>query len=233
MPTKLASFPGLTGNQLKLLAMITMTIDHIGFILFPQHIIFRIIGRLSMPIYAFFIAEGCRYTRNRLKYLLTILAVAAVCQVVAYITTSTLYMCILVTFSLSICLIYLVDNFLRKPTVWTVLAGLAGFFAARFICQTLPDLLPGTDFAVDYGYAGVLIPVCTYLGTTKWQKLGWTAVGLLCLCLSSGGIQWYSLASLLLLALYNEKRGKYSMKYLFYVYYPAHTAILYLIARFI
>ena len=37
----------------------------------------------------------------------------------------------------------------------------------------------------------------------------------------------------LLLALYNEKRGKYSMKYLFYVYYPAHTAILYLIARFI
>lgn len=233
MPTKLASFPGLTGNQLKLLAMITMTIDHIGFILFPQHIIFRIIGRLSMPIYAFFIAEGCRYTRNRPKYLLTILAVAAVCQVVAYITTGTLYMCILVTFSLSICLIYLVDNFLRKPTVWAVLAGLAGFFAARFICQTLPDLLSGTDFAVDYGYAGVLIPVCTYLGTTKWQKLGWTAVGLLCLCLSSGGIQWYSLASLLLLALYNEKRGKYSMKYLFYVYYPAHTAILYLIARFI
>ena len=233
MPTKLASFPGLTGNQLKLLAMITMTIDHIGFILFPQHIIFRIIGRLSMPIYAFFIAEGCRYTRNRPKYLLTILAVAAVCQVVAYITTGTLYMCILVTFSLSICLICLVDNFLRKPRVWTVLAGLAGFFAARFICQTLPDLLPGTDFAVDYGYAGVLIPVCTYLGTTKWQKLGWTAVGLLCLCLSSGGIQWYSLASLLLLALYNEKRGKYSMKYLFYVYYPAHTAILYLIARFI
>ena len=38
--------------------------------------------------------------------------------------------------------------------------------------------------------------------------------------------------SLPLLALYNEKRGKYAMKYLFYIYYPAHTAILYLIAMF-
>ena len=233
MPAKLSVFPGLSGNQLKLLAMLTMTVDHIGFILLPQYEILRIIGRLSMPIYAFLIAEGCRYTRNRVKYLLTILAVAVLCQVVAYITTGTLYLCILVTFSLSICLIYLVDNFLRKPTVWSVLAGLAGFFAARFICQTLPDLLPGTDFAIDYGYVGVLLPVCAYLGKTTWQKLGWTALGLVCLCATYGGIQWYAMLSLPLLAMYNEKRGKYAMKYLFYAYYPAHTAILYLIAMVI
>lgn len=233
MPAKLSVFPGLSGNQLKLLAMLTMTVDHIGFILLPQYEILRIIGRLSMPIYAFLIAEGCRYTRNRAKYLLTILAVAVLCQVVAYITTGTLYLCILVTFSLSICLIYLVDNFLRKPTVWSVLAGLAGFFAARFICQTLPDLLPGTDFAIDYGYVGVLLPVCAYLGKTKWQKLGWTALGLVFLCAAYGGIQWYAMLSLPLLAMYNEKRGKYAMKYLFYAYYPAHTAILYLIAMVI
>ena len=233
MPAKLSVFPGLSGNQLKLLAMLTMTVDHIGFILLPQYEILRIIGRLSMPIYAFLIAEGCRYTRNRVKYLLTILAVAVLCQVVAYITTGTLYLCILVTFSLSICLIYLVDNFLRKPTVWSVLAGLAGFFAARFICQTLPDLLPGTDFAIDYGYVGVLLPVCAYLGKTIWQKLGWTALWLVCLCATYGGIQWYAMLSLPLLAMYNEKRGKYAMKYLFYAYYPAHTAILYLIAMVI
>ena len=61
---------GLTGNQLKLLALITMTIDHIGMILFPHIPLFRIIGRLSMPIFAYMIAEGCRHTRNRKKYLL-------------------------------------------------------------------------------------------------------------------------------------------------------------------
>ena len=55
---------------LKMLALITMTCDHVGLQLFPDILIFRIIGRLAMPIYAFMIAEGCRHTRNRKKYLL-------------------------------------------------------------------------------------------------------------------------------------------------------------------
>ena len=49
---------GLTGNQLKLIALITMTIDHIGYILLPQYRILRIIGRLAFPIYAYMIAVG-------------------------------------------------------------------------------------------------------------------------------------------------------------------------------
>ena len=60
----------LTGNQLKLIAMLTMTIDHIGVILLPQYRFLRIIGRLSMPIYAFMIAEGCHYTHDRKAYFL-------------------------------------------------------------------------------------------------------------------------------------------------------------------
>ena len=48
----------LTGNQLKILAMLTMTIDHIGVILLPQYRFLRIIGRLSMPIYAYMIAAA-------------------------------------------------------------------------------------------------------------------------------------------------------------------------------
>ena len=58
-------FPGLTGNQLKLIALITMTIDHIGFMLLPQVKILRAIGRIAFPIFAYMIAEGCQYTRNR------------------------------------------------------------------------------------------------------------------------------------------------------------------------
>ena len=60
----------LTSNQLKLLAMVTMTLDHIGVHLFPQCLFLRIIGRLAMPIYAYMIAEGCAHTRNRKQYLL-------------------------------------------------------------------------------------------------------------------------------------------------------------------
>ena len=44
---------GLTGNQLKLIAMAAMTLDHIGEYLLPQVLILRIIGRLALPIYAY------------------------------------------------------------------------------------------------------------------------------------------------------------------------------------
>ena len=57
----------LTGNALKILAALFMTIDHIGVMLFPRVLVLRIIGRLALPIFAFMIAEGCKYTRNKKK----------------------------------------------------------------------------------------------------------------------------------------------------------------------
>jgi hypothetical protein len=55
----------LSGSTIKIIACILMAIDHIGYHLFPNLIILRIIGRLSMPLFAFFIAEGCYYTKNK------------------------------------------------------------------------------------------------------------------------------------------------------------------------
>ena len=73
---------GLTGNQLKIIAMIAMTCDHVGMQIFPRLLWLRMIGRLAMPIYAFLIAEGCRHTRDRKKYLLRLLGMGALCQAV-------------------------------------------------------------------------------------------------------------------------------------------------------
>ena len=53
---------GLTGNQLKLFAVIVMTIDHIGAVLYPSVLWLRIVGRLAYPIFAYMIAEGCAHT---------------------------------------------------------------------------------------------------------------------------------------------------------------------------
>ena len=59
----------LSGNMLKILGAVFMLIDHIGVVFFPEVKILRILGRISFPIFAFMIAEGCRYTRNKLRYL--------------------------------------------------------------------------------------------------------------------------------------------------------------------
>lgn len=209
---------GLTGNQLKILAMIAMTIDHVGMQLFPQLLILRIIGRLAMPIYAWMIAEGCRHTRDRRKYLLRMVSMAALCQAVSYFAMGSLYQCILVTFSLSICLICALDRGSRWLSVGAVLA-------VGSICIALPLLIPGFD--VDYGFFGALLPVAVYLGRTHRQKLLYASLPLVLLAAEYGSVQWYALAALPLLALYNGQRGKANIGKLFYWYYPIHLVVIY------
>lgn len=221
---------GLTGNQLKLIAIVLMTIDHIGAYLLPQYVILRYIGRLAMPIFAWMIAEGCHYTKNRFRYLLTMLGFAAVRQVVYFVFLESLNQCILVTFSLSIILIYVMDHASKKGDFLSLCLMGGVFVAVAYICVLLPGDLPGTDFRVDYGLCGVLLPVFVYMGRTKQEKLLLMAAGLSVLANTSGKIQWFALPSVLLLALYNGQRGKKSLKYLFYIYYPLHLAVIYGVA---
>ena len=215
---------GLSGNQLKLIALITMTLDHIGAYLLPQFPILRIIGRLAMPIYAFLIAEGCRYTKNKVKYLGLMALLATGMQVVYYFVMESLYMCILVTFSLSITLIYALQYVEKKKNLWSCLVFFTALAGAYFVSVKLPGYIPG--FSVDYGFKGILLPVFVSLGSNKQQRILGAAVGMCYLALG-GSIQWYSLLTLPLLALYSGQRGKGDYKYLFYIYYPLHLAAIY------
>ena len=57
-----------SNSTLKIFACLFMLIDHIGFHLYPRIFELRLIGRLAFPIFAFLIAEGCKYTKNKLKH---------------------------------------------------------------------------------------------------------------------------------------------------------------------
>ena len=221
---------GVSGNFLKMIALITMTMDHVGLMLFPQCAWLRILGRLAFPLYAYMIAEGCRHTKSIMRYFGSVTLVGIVCQLVYWFAMGSLYMCIMVTFSLSIALIALVKKTEKEKTFPWHLALAAGVVTVFFLCHGLPMLLPDTDFAVDYGFIGVMLPVLIYLGATAFSRLALTGVGLCMLALTVGGIQWYSLLALPLLALYSGKRGKWKLKWLFYLYYPAHLAIIYALA---
>ena len=216
---------GLTGNQLKLLAVITMTIDHVGAYLFPQFLWMRIVGRLAFPIYAFMIAEGCRHTHSMLKYLGSVAGMAVLCQLVLYLFDGSLHMYILVTFSLSILMILLLQQ-AQKNAFWGILA-LTGMAAIYYVTQILPGQLP-VDFQVDYGFLGVMLPVLIWAGKGKWQSLGLCALGLLLLGMDNQ-IQMYAVVSLVPLALYNGARGKHRLKAFFYWYYPVHLVVIYAI----
>ena len=219
----------VNNNQLKILALITMTVDHVGLQLLPQYDILRVIGRLSFPIFAYMIAEGCRYTRDRKKYLLTLALMAAFYQIVYFVAMGSLYQGIFVTFTLSASLIFSIDWAREKKTASSWFLPVGVFALIVFCSVILPAVWTSTDFAVDYDIFGILLPAAVYYAPSKGWKLVGTAACLVGLGLMWGGNQWFALLALIPLACYNGKRGKLKMKNLFYIYYPAHLVVIYLL----
>lgn len=223
----------LNNNQLKIIALIAMSCDHVGKQLFPEVAILQIIGRLAFPIFAYMIAEGCVYTKNLKKYFGMTASVAILCQVIYFVAMKSLYMCVMVTFSLSIVLIAIIKEAQkRKSALWWCLFSVA-VVVTFFLCTILPNLPTGTDYYVDYGMLGVMMPVVIYVYKDRVAKLAVTSLMLVLLGQYLGGIQWLGLLAVPLLALYNGKRGKLRLKYLFYVYYPVHLGAIYLISLLI
>lgn len=225
---KLLNKIGLNNNQLKIIAMVAMTLDHAGKELFPQIDILPIIGRLAFPIFAFMIAEGCMYTKNKRKYFLQIFFLAVGCQLVYFIAMHSFYQNVLITFTLAILIIFSIENFIKKKNAISVLPVFLSVTLAVFLCFFAENYIKG--FHIDYGFFGVLLPVAVYFAKGRIMKLCALAVCLCALTFSLGSVQWYAFAVIPLLALYNGKRGKLKLKYIFYIFYPAHLAIIHILS---
>lgn len=79
----------LTSNNLKIIAIITMIIDHIGYYFQPSmnntmYIVLRAIGRISMPLFAYLLVQGFFHTKNLKKYILRIFIFALVTQLAIF-----------------------------------------------------------------------------------------------------------------------------------------------------
>ena len=219
----------LTQNRIKIIAAIAMVIDHVGVEFFPQIELFRIIGRLSFPLFSFFIYEGYRYTHNKIQYFLKVFALGLVCIGAYYFYCGELYGNILITFSLSMIALYGVSvlknrisgNGKDKAVGIVFLLGCMG--SIYFICAKM---------YVDYGFLGVMLPVFAEISCKgkeayrRWRTLAGFAVGLFLLAVQMGGVQYFSLFALPLLAAYNGERGTRPMKSFFYWFYPAHLAVI-------
>ncbi len=237
----------LSSNVLKLLACLSMAIDHIGFLLFPNVIIFRIIGRLAMPIFAFFIAEGCRKTSDIKLYFLRILGLGIVCQLF-YLANDLLasgirsvYLNILITLSLSVllCFAYLkLEDSIKAKNTNAIFNGAVLFSAVIIFIVLLlifcenSEKMVGIKITIDYSFGGIVLPFFALIFEDKLKKLLLFTLGIGVYCFGYMGIMpyiWYSFLALPILILYSGKRGKHKLKYFFYAFYPLHLGLIYLI----
>ncbi|MBW7573276.1 TraX family protein [Caproiciproducens faecalis] len=211
-------------SQLKMLAVITMLIDHVGAVFFPAVPLFRIIGRLSFPLFCFFISEGLLYTTNIKGYLERLFLFALISEVpydlafhktVYYPQSQNVFF----TLFLGLAAIAILHTYLVSRPVPAVLLAVS--------CALLAEVLH-----TDYGWFGVVLIIIFYCfknfrtrGVLVFTVLN-TGYSLL-----TGPIKLYAALAGFPILVYNGKKGKLNWKYFFYAFYPVHLLILYLVYK--
>lgn len=226
----------LNSNQLKLIAIIAMTIDHLTWALFPglQRVWWiiglHIIGRLTAPIMWFFIAEGCFYTHDKRKYLARLFGFAVISHFAYDFAFGIPF------FDLS------AGAFNRTSVMWSLaLAATVTFAVQNEKLNTawkyvIIFVACAISFPSDWSSIAVMAPVFIYQHRGNFKKqafdiIFWTFVYALVYFFAIdklyGALQMFTFLSIPVLYQYNGERGKWKgMKWLFYIYYPAHLVVI-------
>lgn len=242
----------LNSNQLKLIAIIAMTVDHIAWAMFDGYptallpLVMHIIGRLTCPIMCYFIAEGYHYTRNINKYTFRLFAFAFVSHF-AYIFASNDF----VDFKSFIPFYY--GNFLNQTSVmWSLAWGLVMLRIAdskrikSMYKVLLVILICIITLPSDWSCIATLCIMA--IGTNRGdfrKQMSWmifyvalySLVYFFAIDKAYGILQMGVVLSIPVIAMYNGKRGKNPkinkfMKWFFYIFYPAHLFVIGLINYF-
>ncbi|MBD8929172.1 MAG: conjugal transfer protein TraX [Clostridiales bacterium] len=242
----------LNSNQLKLIAIIAMTVDHIAWALFEGYptallpLVMHIIGRLTCPIMCYFIAEGYHYTRNINKYTFRLFAFAFVSHF-AYIFASNDF----VDFKSFIPFYY--GNFLNQTSVmWSLAWGLVMLRIAdskriKSIYKVLLVILI-CIITLPSDWSCIAALCIMAIGTNRGdfrKQMSWmifyvalySLVYFFAIDKAYGILQMGVVLSIPVIAMYNGKRGKNPkinkfMKWFFYIFYPAHLFVIGLINYF-
>lgn len=222
----------MNANTLKMIAVITMFIDHLGATLVWAYLltlegdakqdwntiymVMRWIGRLAFPIYCFFIVQGLEHTRNVKKYIARLLIFALVSEI---------------PFDYAIAGGWTLEY---QNVFFTLAIGLICIWGIKEVEEHMSE-----------NKKQILIKTCiivlgtcvAYLMNTDYSGFGVFAIALLYLFKEKRGIQctvgaisfmWEITAplSFLLLYFYNGEKGRKINKYLFYGFYPIHLLLL-------
>ncbi len=207
-----------------------MLIDHIGWFLFPQTIVFRTIGRLSFPLFAFLIAEGSVQTKNINSYLNRLIIFGLISQIpyslIFYLKGENPFsLNIFFTLSAGLFLIKLIQN--KKYVL----------FGGSFILLAILDSI----IHYDYGVYGLLIILSSYLFIKKpiWGSLAlFITTFLESVIIPTGEFnishisfanQIFAIFAILPILFYKGAQGRKISKWYFYFFYPVHLILLALI----
>ena len=233
-------------DLIKLVAMITMLIDHLGAAVFPQYRTMRIIGRIAFPLYAYCIAAGCAFTHDIGKYLQRVVTLALLVQPIYVLamhhTNGGMFMYRFAEHPLKAAFYFYVNSWKYPSILLTLTVGIVVIWTVKERRLWLTALLVLLAYLLkqylDYGILGVFLMVLLYLFINRWyvslpivtafllywglQGSAYTAFGV------RFGIQMFALLALPLI--YIPMRSTLKLpRWVFYSFYPAHLLVILLI----
>ena len=217
--------PGLSGSALKAIALLSMTVDHLASHLMDENTwvyeAMRCVGRIAFPVFALLVAEGFSHTRNRWRYLLSLLLFAVISEVPWYLlngangTHNVMF-----TLCLGVAALAMLESLqehrllaLGAVLLWAIVACLAG---------------------VDYGWRGILMIAFFYMFRRRSFCIGCNHSAMLQILFTFPLMLHYGVTGAVLacpvILLYDGTRGFVHgkvVKYAFYVFYPLHLWLFY------
>lgn len=226
----------LSGSTLKLIAIFTMLIDHIGAVIVSSYYsyaydiytldkiyyILRCIGRLAFPLFCYLASEGFKYTKDRKKYILRVFIFALMSELpFDYAFTGG------------------INDFSQQNVMFTIALALLGLYfydiinrkykySAFRIVSVVPLALAAVIASflhTDYSYAGVLAIIFMYIAESFSNRIIGFFAGACLLSWVFGGTEFFAVFGIIPIILYNGKRGL-RLKYFFYLFYPIHLILL-------
>ncbi|HHY05538.1 MAG TPA: conjugal transfer protein TraX [Clostridia bacterium] len=197
----------------EIIAMLTMFIDHLGVVFFPEQIWFRIIGRIAMPLYTYGIVQGYKYTSNFKKYLFRLFCIALASQIFYKPLFDTARLNIVFTFLVCLLLLKCLDQ---------TKSNLKYLFVTLVACY-----LEILNF--EYGlYAFVLMLIYHFNQKIIWRH---NLLNLLYFFLRNWQIQLFSFLPTILIEKYKNRPLKGTARLFYRAFYPLHLALLLLISK--
>jgi hypothetical protein len=215
---------------LKIIAIVTMVSDHIGKILYPDLLLLQIIGRLSFPLFAYLVVLGVESTKKPRKYMVTLLVFALISQVPYYLAFGIQpFDRLNILFSLFLCAVTI--YYYNKGSLLALVPLLLSIILMTEGSYYVVLTAVGMKLLKDKPKIGALVLVALNLQflfipdfESQIQILSLLAVPLIFLHIKG----WLRKEILI-----PENSLAYSTrKYFFYVFYPLHLALLFLINLF-
>lgn len=197
------------------IAMLTMLIDHTGLIFFPDEALWRIIGRMAFPLYAYALVQGYNHTSSFRKYSLRLLVIAAFSQIPYQLVLDPDGLNVVVTLLVSLLVLKLLDKV--SPGAGSILL-IAG-------CCLVMEVLP-----FDYGAYGLLLVLIFKYARSSQMLLMHLGLNLIYLFTYGWLIQMASLFATMLIvyggSLWSKLETRRAPAWIWRSFYPVHLYIL-------